>query len=606
MSLLDHTPTFTAQDAARLAGEHYALPAQARCLPSERDQNFLLQTESGERFVLKIANATEQRALLEAQNRVMEHLAGYVSFCPRVLQSVNGEEIITLQSQDGTDHFARLVTYLPGKPLGNVERHSPKLLRDLGYKIGQVTSALQTFDHPALHRDFHWDLAKGPEIIRKYESLIREPALRATVLQLAARFEETTAPRLPALRKGIIHNDANDFNLLAGGGDDLYTQDQTILGLIDFGDMLHSYTVSDLAVAIAYVMLGKPDPLEAAALVAQGFHAACPLTDEELAALFGLVTMRLCMSACIAADQQARQPENEYLGISQAPIRETLPRLAAIHPRFAEAVFRDACGLTPAPAAEEVTAWLRSQTDAFASPLDLDLRAGPVAILDLGVSSPLFSSDPDENIASRLTPRLQAAMAESGAPVGVGRYDEARYFYISPAFAAGDKVTDEYRTLHLGIDLFAPAGAPVYAPLEGIVFACNDNNAPQDYGPVIVLEHKSKEHPTFYTLYGHLSRASLDGKRLGQRIEKGERLASIGESEANGGWSPHLHFQVITDLLDLGTGFPGVARSSQRKVWTSLCPDPNLILGIPPGRFPPPPPRESKKQHDLFALICRN
>ncbi len=98
MSLLDHIPTFTTQDAIQLAKDHYALPAQARSLPSERDQNFLLQTESGGQFVLKIANAAEERALLEAQNRVMGHLAGYVSFCPRILQTTNGQKIAAVRA----------------------------------------------------------------------------------------------------------------------------------------------------------------------------------------------------------------------------------------------------------------------------------------------------------------------------------------------------------------------------------------------------------------------------------------------------------------------------------------------------------------------------
>ncbi len=606
MSILDHAPAFSLDDAIMLAQSLYNLRATAKYLPSERDQNFLLQAEDGARFVLKIANATEEHAMLEAQNQVMEYVAGQISFCPRVLQSTDGEKISTAESQDGKTHFVRLVTYLAGSPLGTIKRHSDELLYDLGSKIGQLTSALGGFDHPALHLDFHWDLANGINTVRKNGELIQDVKLRQIVLQLASSFEKTIGPLLPNLRQSIIHNDANDYNLLAGGGADPYSRYQMIVGLIDFGDMVYSYTIGDLAVAIAYTILDKPDPLASAARVVRGYHAAHPLTEDELRALFGLISMRLCMSACIAAEQQASQPGNDYLGISQASIRNTLPKLADIHPRFAEGVFRDACGLPPSPASETVVSWLASHADDFTSPLDLDLRAGPITVLDLSVSSPLLSSDPDQNAEPRLTPRIDAAITEAGARVGIGRYDEGRYFYTSPAFATGEKVTDEYRTIHLGIDLFAPPGTPVYAPLAGSVYAFADNNIPQDYGPIILLKHQREDCPTFYSLYGHLSRESLNGISLGQRLEKGERLADIGESEENGGWTPHLHFQIITDLLELDTDFPGVARPGQRRVWLSLCPDPNLILGIPEGYFPPQKPDKSETLTTRHRLLGRN
>jgi 4-aminobutyrate aminotransferase-like enzyme/Ser/Thr protein kinase RdoA (MazF antagonist) len=596
MSILEHSPAFSSEDATRLAHTLYNLQATAIPLPSERDQNFLLQTEEGERFVLKIANGTERRSMLEAQNRVMDHLSKSIPFCPRVIQNLDGEDISLVQATDGQTNFTRLVTYLPGKPLGNLKYHSEELLYDLGTKIAQLTSALDGFDHPALHRDFHWDLANGLRITRQNLDLIHGIKLREIVQKLVSQFEQYTAPLLPGLPCSIIHNDANDFNLLAGDRDGPYSRNQSIAGLIDFGDMLHSYTVGDLAVAVAYAILGKPDPLAAAAQVIKGYQTTRPLEEKELSALFGLVCMRLCMSACIAAEQQASQPENDYLGISQAPIRNILPKLAVIHPHFAEAVFRETCGLVPFPAGAEVVRWLTSHADAFVAPLDLNLRAGPIHVLDLSLSSPLLEGDSAKNEDSHLTPRINAALVAASAQVGIGRYDEARYFYTSPAFATGDDITDEYRTVHLGIDLFVPAGRQVYAPLDGTIHAFADNAAPQDYGPVIVLEHRGEDHPPFYTLYGHLSRASLNGLTVGQRVKKGARLAAIGGPDVNGGWTPHLHFQVITDLLDLGTDFPGVARPGQRNVWLSLCPDPNLILGIPHEKFPP---RELDKMETL-------
>ncbi|HET9479290.1 MAG TPA: phosphotransferase, partial [Pyrinomonadaceae bacterium] len=123
------------------------------------------------------------------------------------------------------------------------------------------------------------------------------------------------------LRKSVIHGDPNDYNVLV--------ETERVVGLIDFGDAVYSYTVGDLAIAVAYVVLGKTDPFAAAAPVIEGYREEFQLTQDELDALWPLVRLRLCMSVCIAAYQQAQQPENEYLGISQRLIEETLPRLLA-------------------------------------------------------------------------------------------------------------------------------------------------------------------------------------------------------------------------------------------------------------------------------------
>jgi len=604
MSLLKHSPRFSASEASQLAQELYGLCSTAAPLPSERDQNFLLQTESGGSFVLKIANALEGRDLLEAQHQALTHLARHTPLCQRVVPTQAGEAMARIQSPAGANHFVRLVTYLPGVPFGSLKRHSPELLDHLGRSLGQVDRALASFDHPAIHRDFHWDLANGLRVIREHEGLIPDRAWRRLIGKLAADFDLSVAPLLPHLRTSAIHNDANDYNVLVGGGSDLYSRHERVVGLIDFGDMVHSYTVGDLAVAIAYAILGQPDPLAAAAHVVQGYHAEYALTEDEIAALFGLVCLRLCMSVCLAAHQQQHRPDNDYLGISQRQIRETLPVLAQVPPRLAEAVFRHACGWPPAPSSESVTGWLRAHT--FAPVLGADLRVEPLVVFDLSIASPLVSGDPQENAEPELTRRLFAAMAQEGARIGVGRYDEPRLLYIAPAFAAGQAATGEPRMIHLGIDLFAEAGTPVYAPLAGTVHAFANNASPQDYGPVIILKHSTEGGHTFYTLYGHLSAESLVGLSVGQPIAKGERLAALGTPEVNGGWTPHLHLQLITDLLGLDCDFPGVGRASQREIWRSLSPDPNLILGIPAHRFPPAEPSQAETLARRRKLVGRN
>ncbi len=415
MSIVEHAPNFDLESALRIARDLYGLEAAASRLPSERDQNFLLESASGEKFVLKLANATEERSMLEAQNAAMAHLSTRIDLCPRVVPAKNGEDILPVKSPKGERHFTRLVTYLPGTPLSRVMRRSPALLHDLGAKVGLMDVALQGFDHPALHRDFHWDLANGLKIIRQNGDLITDAQLRDWVKAFAENFEKDLAPLLPRLRTSVIHNDANDYNILVGGGSDLYSRNQSVVGLIDFGDMVYSYTVSDLALTIAYAILDQPDPLSIAAQITRGYHAAFPLFEDEITALFGLVTLRLCTSVAIAAEQQSRQPENDYLGISQAPIRNSLPELMKIPSRLAEAVFREACGLAPVRSSPTITRWLGEHTDEFGPVLETDIRTTPVTVLDLSMGSPLLSSDPAQNEEALLTPRIAEVMKRTGA-----------------------------------------------------------------------------------------------------------------------------------------------------------------------------------------------
>ena len=297
--------------AQAIAEKYFGIQASAHELPSERDQNFLLTDRDGEKFVLKIANRGEKREVLEAQNAMMGHLETRVSFCPRVVAARSGERIEVVEGQ-----FVRVLSYLPGRPLAKVEAQPVQLLYDLGRKLGQVDKSLQGFDHPGAHREFHWDLAQGVQVVRQWGQGIKADWLRDLVFEFAEQVGD-----LSCLRRGVIHGDANDYNVL------VEPEKNEVVGLIDFGDIVYSYTVGDLAIAVAYVVLGKEDPHAAAAPVIEGYLGEFSLTKDELDALWTLVRLRLCMSVAIAAFQQAEQPENEYLGVSQKLIAETLPRL---------------------------------------------------------------------------------------------------------------------------------------------------------------------------------------------------------------------------------------------------------------------------------------
>ena len=311
MQLLEYTPAFDVHAAAAIAGEHFGIRARAQALPSERDQNFLLTNQAGEKFVLKIANALESREFLEAQNSVLKYLERRVSICQKLLPATSGEEIVSVKS-----HLVRMVHFLPGVPLGDVGPHSTGLLHDLGRKLGQVAQALAGFDHPAVHRDFHWDLTNGNRVVDQFAPLIDNASLRELVLK--CRYEPPEG-----LRRSVIHGDANDYNLLVD------PQSMTVSGLIDFGDMVYSYTAGELAIAIAYAVLGKDEPRAVADQIIDGYESEFSLLEQEKKILWRLVRLRLAMSVCMAAYQIRKEPENEYLRISQRAIEESLPRIFA-------------------------------------------------------------------------------------------------------------------------------------------------------------------------------------------------------------------------------------------------------------------------------------
>lgn len=160
---------------------------------------------------------------------------------------------------------------------------------------------------------------------------------------------------------------------------------------------------------------------------------------------------------------------------------------------------------------------------------------------------------------------------------GIGGYGEDRVIYRHRKHFTAD--SEKPRSIHLGIDIWADAGEPIYAPLDATVhsFAFNDHYG--DYGPTIILAHKLAE-TTFYTLYGHLSLDSLEGLSQGKSIRAGEHFAQIGPYPENGDWPPHLHFQVISDIGKYRGDFPGVCNESDRDYYLNLCPDPGFILRI--------------------------
>ncbi len=215
---------------------------------------------------------------------------------------------------------------------------------------------------------------------------------------------------------------------------------------------------------------------------------------------------------------------------------------------------------------------LLQKQEAFFPMFDPVLTEFNCVHMDLSSSSREFD-DLDERA---LDEAILQKLATAGAIAGVGGYLENRSLYRDTDLFEGDAE----RCIHIGVDVFMPAGSPVLSPLDGEVHSFANRQVSGDYGPVIILRHEL-EGCEFYSLYGHLSEASLQDLSEGKVIGAGERVAQLGARPANGNWPPHLHFQLIRDMQGHHGDYPGVVRPEELEFFRQNCPDPTRLLVTP-------------------------
>jgi hypothetical protein len=326
-------PAVDREQGATILAESWGIAGTLRALPSERDRNWAVAVGGDDRFVLKVSNATEDPAFLELQHVAMARLAAAGVPCQLPVPTPDGRDVLSVRPDPaGPSLLVRVLTWLPGRPLATVppaDRHRT-LLVDLGRVLGRTAGALDGVDHRAAHRSFQWEAGRGLSVIAAHADAVADPRKAA----LLAGWQRRLAPladALPRLRQGVIHNDANDHNVLA---DEAGTR---ITGLLDLGDAVWSVVANELAVGAAYAALEAEDPLAVVAAVRSGFEAELPLTDPEREVLAELVALRLATSVALSAHQSRLDPGDPYLTISEAPAWALLERLAALEPAAAAA-----------------------------------------------------------------------------------------------------------------------------------------------------------------------------------------------------------------------------------------------------------------------------
>ncbi|HEV7613255.1 MAG TPA: phosphotransferase [Steroidobacteraceae bacterium] len=330
---LKSIPSFPPAEALAAANRNYALKGSVSTLPSERDQNFLIADSHGGKFILKIANSSDSPALLDFQNQAMRHVEKSDTGCrvPQIIRSPQGLDITSMHdARTGADHCVRLLTWIDGEVLAKSTPRDALLFESIGAAMARIDAALGDFSHPSMRRVLQWDLRRAG--MARQTAWLLPPERRARVERLFSQWEEVD---WTGLRHTVIHGDANDYNVIVADG--------RMVGLLDFGDIVHTATVCDLAIALAYTMLGEPEPLAAAAHVIRAYQRQNPLKDGEQRALFPLILSRLCMSVCYSAHNRERSPHDSYQVVSEDAAWDLLDKLERWSATDALTLIRAAC-----------------------------------------------------------------------------------------------------------------------------------------------------------------------------------------------------------------------------------------------------------------------
>ncbi len=556
--------------AQAIVNRFYGLEGQLKQLPGEEDMNFRLDSHSGT-YLLKISRPGTNPDVLDFQTALLGHLAGFSGklVVPELQGGKNGDVLQEYRGADGKVYPVRLLTWIEGRLWANVNPRGESLLQSLGEKTGTLTLALQGFTHPEASRSFIWDLARA-EWTYACRDLF-DPAEWMVLSTFQARYREM-APRYQKLRKGVVHNDANDNNIVVGT--DLESPE--VVGLIDYGDAVYTQLINDVAICIAYAAMDSPDPLEAAVHILKGYHKAFPLQEDELDMLYTLVGMRAVVSVCRSAQNRKAEPENAYLQVSDAGMWSLLRTWAKIPPILALCRFRTACNYAAHRHVSHFSSWAAQQR-CNAPDLFPGLSFEGLHHLDLSVGADWTGHIGNLNDPNELEGRIALVQKDAASFLLGGGYGEARALYSSEAYEKAGINGPKSRSIHLGIDFWVAAGTAVHTLFDSeVVFAVNDAGD-KEYGGLVVLKHAMGQE-SFYSLYGHLDPRSIAMLRKGDQLIKGEMIGLIGNWPENGNWAPHLHFQLMLDLLDYTDDFPGVCFADEQESWLDLCPDPNLLF----------------------------
>ena len=551
---------------------HWGFEAKLSTLPGELDQNFLALQVDGSKCILKIMRPECPDWLIKAQINVIDHLNNkdVELKVPKVWKSSVGTSFIRDVDWSGNERLIWVQSYIPGKCYAEIKQKSTDISFDIGVTLGNIAQALSDYKDENLIRDFKWNLP-GSLWIKKHISVIGDTNRLKIISKIISDFEEIL-PKLSNLRQQTTHNDPNDYNILISGKK---YQSLNVSGMIDFGDICVAPRICDLSIAAAYIVLDNSQPEKMLAALVSGYNSVYPLSVEEVDMVWRLLRMRLAVSVVNSTLLASENSDDAYITISQAPAWRFLEN-SKINEGLISARLRNICGMPVVEGADRIIDWIKKEADGF-SPLFgsqlVNCEMKSLSVENTSVPENPFELKSDEAKAIGLDLGEQAN-------VWLGFYNEPRLIYTAPAFRMGPWKASNRRTVHIAIDVFADEGSKLFAPLDGEVFTAEYRDSQLDYGGVIILKHTTPNKDEFFTLYGHLDPIFLNNLKVGDKIEKGQSFCQLGAPDVNGGWAPHVHFQLALTTDGMEADWPGVADPDDLNFWNAICPNPASLLNL--------------------------
>lgn len=334
-------PNVSPQEAISLLSEHYGISAQVKEVACERDQNFYVLTNDGREYVLKISNPEEPFVTTDFQTQGILWIdqADPSLPVPKLVSTLDGESLTKVYLSDGRECYIRVLTWLPGEPLYKVPV-TQEVERSLGSMLARLGRALEGFEHPGSQVDLLWDVRHTARLWPLISAL-PEDEVGLTVRDELAYFETHTQGKLSTLRHQVVHNDLNHHNVMVSP-----QENSLITGLIDFGDMVQTYLIADVAVAASYLANHPTDPLSSVSRFVSAYHRVKPLNFDEVTVLRDLIVARLISSICITGWRATRYPSNaEYILRNNGPARRALTGFGSLDKNQVTETLLRACEL---------------------------------------------------------------------------------------------------------------------------------------------------------------------------------------------------------------------------------------------------------------------